>query len=77
MSRKYAKALEQLAALLRHAQRMGAEIDSPEGTRYLQISDTLALKWAHCLETIAENLTLGTPKPEIPKTGVDQDYPLG
>jgi hypothetical protein len=34
--------LFELAKALRDADRMGAEKDEPEGTRYIQISDTLA-----------------------------------
>ena len=34
--------IEKLISLLETAGRMGAETDDPEGTRYIQISDTLA-----------------------------------
>lgn len=36
------KALIELAKALHEAPRMGADVDSPEGSRYIQISDTLA-----------------------------------
>lgn len=39
-----------MAAFLRVAPRQGADTDEPEGSRYIQISDTLALKFAEVLE---------------------------
>ena len=36
--------------LLQSAPRSGAETDEPEGTRYIRISDTLALKTMHLVE---------------------------
>lgn len=33
------------------APRSGAEKDEPEGMRYIQISETLAIKMIECIET--------------------------
>lgn len=46
--------LEYLALQLRTMPRLGSEQDTPEGTRYVQISDTLALQVAARLDVIAE-----------------------
>lgn len=46
--------LETLANALRSAPRLGAESDSPEGARYIQLSDTLARQMAEALELAAE-----------------------
>ena len=46
--------IEKLIGLLENAPRMGAEIDSPEGERYIQISDTLAKELAEELRQYAQ-----------------------
>jgi hypothetical protein len=38
--------------ILENALRMGAEIDDPEGVRYIQLSDTLAQKIISTLKNI-------------------------
>ena len=43
--------------MLKHAERLGADTDSPEGVRYIQISDTLAMQWANRLYRIWVGLT--------------------
>ena len=40
---------EEIADALDIAHRFGAEIDEPEGERYIQMSDTLARQWATLL----------------------------
>jgi len=34
-----------LAKTIEDAPRLGSDIDNPEGSRYIQISDTLACQW--------------------------------
>lgn len=46
--------LLELANLLDHAERLGNAEDVPEGTRYIQLSDTLARKIAQNLRTYAK-----------------------
>ncbi len=38
----YENPIENMIAILQLAERIGAETDTPEGARYIQISDTLA-----------------------------------
>ena len=42
--------LKPVLKALRDAPRIGADKDIPEGTRYIQISDTLALKMERNIE---------------------------
>lgn len=45
--------LMEIVRMLREAKREGAAIDDPEGSRYVNISDTLALEMADCIESEA------------------------
>lgn len=42
--------LTEIVEMLRTAERQGAEIDQPEGSRYIQISNTLANRLADAIE---------------------------
>lgn len=48
--------LETIITLLETAPRLGADVDEPEGARYIQISDTLAQSMAAALRLFAESL---------------------
>jgi hypothetical protein len=48
--------LTALVTSLRRIPRLGKDKDMPEGTRYIQISDTLATEVADRLEKIAKRL---------------------
>ena len=43
--------INDIIAILKSAQRIGADKDEPEGTRYIMLSDTLASKIITCLES--------------------------
>ena len=49
--------LTDVAAVLRDAPRVGADKDEPEGTRSIEISDTLANQMAASLEEADQKLT--------------------
>lgn len=48
----FESALREVATLLKTAPRSGADIDSPEGSRYVVLSDTLANQITAQLEEI-------------------------
>ena len=48
--------MEVLSTKLKFADRLGGEVDDPEGTRFLRISDTLALEISARLAEIADRL---------------------
>jgi len=46
--------LESIYFILKNANRIGAKEDNPEGTRYIQISDTLAKRMMKTIELYVE-----------------------
>lgn len=50
------KDLMQLASELNAAQREGADVDEPEGARYVQMSDTLARKISREMTLAADTI---------------------
>ncbi|MBI2758776.1 MAG: hypothetical protein HYX49_08870 [Chloroflexi bacterium] len=54
--------ISDVAQILRNAPRMGAEKDEPEGTRFIQISDSLAEKIAQELESWIDGSTWELPE---------------
>ena len=55
-SLEYAVYLVSLADALDEARRFGADLDKPEGSRWVQLSDSLAREVAERLRTIARSL---------------------
>lgn len=51
----FCKLLLMIKKLMKTSTRMGGAFDIPEGTRYLQISDTLALEIASKIETVLKD----------------------
>ena len=47
--------LKAVIAVMKSARRIGGETDVPEGTRYIQISDTLAKQMAAALRKVESN----------------------
>jgi hypothetical protein len=60
--------LSDVAAILRDAPRIGAETDDPEGSRSIQISDTLAGKMAASLDEAGQELDHANAAAEEAKT---------
>ena len=50
------EAIKEIADLLNRAERVGAELDDPEGMRYIMISDTCARMLADTLDGIAAGI---------------------
>jgi hypothetical protein len=48
--------LKEIAANLREAPRQGADMDVPEGSRFLIVSDTLANQLADILDAVSTNV---------------------
>lgn len=46
--------LEAIADVLANAARIGSHVDKPEGTRFISLSDTLALELEARLRVLAE-----------------------
>ena len=49
--------LWEISTAIKRAERMGADEDSPEGARYIQISETLARQLLHGLATSADTIS--------------------
>lgn len=54
--------INDITQILKNAPRMGAEKDEPEGTRFIQISDSLANKIAQELESWIDGSTWELPE---------------
>lgn len=52
------KTLMELSSKFQVAERNGNNVDEPEGTRYIMISDTLATKLSLRLKIIAEKMLI-------------------
>jgi len=53
--------LQELACTLEDVGRFGLDVDSPEGTRWIRMSDTLAIQVAERLRAIASRLKTTVP----------------
>ncbi len=52
ITKEHIASIRALAKCLEEVPRLGKEVDDPEGSRYIQISDTLAKEWAFVLRLI-------------------------